>query len=221
MQTTLGAWRLTTLAGAAVIALCVSPSPSHATSFSAVCLVTPGTSDCLPGPSLIAGLTQGESFRLDLFMDGAIDVGDYSIDGITWPTATLSLVSIVDGGFLGACASEPCFQYDDSVAGIINFISFFDVGAPHSVTRLGKLAVLTFLPLLSGSVDIVFTGSAFVTDLETLDTLFAQTQGATLDITPSSSAVPEPATLLLLGSGVAGALARGVAFRKRGSGRQR
>jgi hypothetical protein len=198
------------LAGtAAFFALCLAPSTSQATSVSAVCLVSPGASACPSAPPTISGLTQGVDFSLNLFIEDAVNVSDFFIDGIGWPAATLSLVSIVDGGFLGACASPPCFQYDSSVAGAVSNISFFDFGPAHPATGSGSVAVLTFHPLVSGSVDLAFTGSILVTDLDdNLNTLFLAGQGATLDIAPAASEVPEPATILLLGSGIAGVLAR-------------
>lgn len=194
---------------AAFFALCLAPSTSQASSVSAVCLVSPGASSCPAAPPTISGLTQGVDFSLSLFMKDAVNVGDFFIDGITWPAASLSLVSIADGGFLGTCGSLPCFQYDSSVAGAVSNISFFDAGPPHPVTGSGSLAILTFHPLVTGSVSLAFTGSILVTDLDdNLNTLFFAGQGATLDIAPAASAVPEPATILLLGSGIVGVLAR-------------
>jgi PEP-CTERM motif len=201
-------WKFARLAGAAAFfAFCLAPSPSQATSLSAVCLVSPGTTDCPSGTPTISGLTKGVDFSLNLFIDDAADVGDFYIDGMTWPAAALSLVSIVDGGFLGTCVSStPCFQASNSVAGGVGPISFFDSDAPHSATGWGKLAILTFHPLLSGSASIAFTGSILVTDLDTFDTIESSVTGATVAIAPA--AVPEPATVLLVGSGIAAALAR-------------
>ena len=193
---------------AAFFALCLAPSTSQASSVSAVCLISPGAGDCPAAPPTISGLTQGVDFSLRLFMEDAVNVGDFFIDGIIWPAASLSLVSIVDGGFLGTCASPPCFQYDSSVAGAVSSISFFDFGPPHPVTGSGSLAILTFHPLVSGSVNLAVTGSILVTDLDdNLNTLFFAGQGAILNIAPAAE-VPEPATILLLGSGIAGVLAR-------------
>lgn len=205
-ETMFRALRFAQLAGgAAFFALCLAPSTSQATSVSAVCLVSPGASACPAGPPTISGLTQGVDFSLKLLIDGADNVGNFFIDGITWPSAALGLVSIVDGGFLGPCGDVPCFQHDAPVAGAVTNISFFDFGPPHPVSGSGSLAILTFHPFLSGSVDLAFKGSILVTGLDD-NTLEFAGQGATASIAPA--AVPEPSTILLVGSGIAGVFAR-------------
>lgn len=150
----------------------------------------------------------GSSFAVDVNISGALDVIAFQIDLLFDPTL-LASTGVSEGGFLpagGTTAFVP--GAIDNVGGAVS--STFDfllspVTPGGGVNGAGTLAVINFDALAAGTSALTIANVFLVDSSGIPISLFSISPGS-VTITAPVSAVPEPASMLLLAVGLMGVL---------------
>jgi len=144
-------------------------------------------------------LTTGVGNFFDVFVNisNVTDLFAYQFD-ISFDPTILSAVNVAEGSFLLSGGFTTSFfpGFIDNTAGSITFAAGSLIGAIPGVSGSGTLATLNFEGLTLGTSSVNLSNVIL------------------LDSSLSFMAVPEPATIILLGSGLVGGLAFGKRFRK-------
>ena len=155
-------------------------------------------------PSL-TNLTVGDSFTLDINIQGAVDLYAWQFDVNFALAGLLDAMAPVDGGFLSPGQTYGAGVVDNG-AGTITGI-FSALSGPTGVTGDGILASITFQAMLAGTATIV---AANITLLDSnLDSIFfdiGNAFSAIVNVTAPGDPgdpVPEPSGLALAGLALA------------------
>lgn len=155
-------------------------------------------------PSL-TNLTVGDSFTLDINIQGAVDLYAWQFDVNFALAGLLDAMAPVDGGFLSPGQTYGAGVVDNG-AGTITGI-FSALSGPTGVTGDGILASITFQAMLAGTATIV---AANITLLDSnLDSIFfdiGNAFSAIVNVTDPGDPgdpVPEPSGLALAGLALA------------------
>lgn len=149
----------------------------------------------------------GDTFSLGLFVDIA-DASDLyaAVLELSYDPAILSFTGASEGNFLkdfGGCSTLPCdtyFEVDDSISGIVFLYNTLLGPVSGAVSSApGSLATLDFLAIGEGISSIEFIFADLATSYGS--TITADNFNGEVNVT---AAIPEPATLILLGGGLAG-----------------
>jgi Cohesin domain/PEP-CTERM motif len=142
----------------------------------------------------------GSSFFLDVNITGVTDLFSFSFD-LSYDPALLAVNEVVEGGFLPS-AGGTFFSAGDPPAGG-SVTNIFDVllGAFPGVDGDGTLARINFTALAAG-VSTVSLSNLFMLD-STVSGISASTLDASVTASvPTASPIPEPGTMVLVGSGL-------------------
>jgi hypothetical protein len=151
-------------------------------------------------------VNQGDTFFLDINISGVTDLYGFQFDVLYDPTI-LTANETVDGGFLAGAQFIPG---DTSTPGNIGFTIGFLSGEVPGISGDGTLARVSFTAASGGSSLISLLDENLLLLDSGLFSIDVDTLGATVNVNSSSTApVPEPGTLMLVGSGLA------MAWRKR------
>lgn len=158
--------------------------------------VQPSTSTIYPG----------DTFNLSVGISDVTDLFAFQFD-IGFDPAILSAVSVTEGPFLPSGGSTFFVPGTiDNIAGSISFNADSLIGAISGVSGDGTLATLSFQALALG------TSPVDLSNVILLDSTFSDISFNTANA--SVNVVPEPATFILLGSGLLSGLALKKRFRK-------
>jgi general secretion pathway protein D len=156
--------------------------------------------------------TVGQSFTLNVNISGESDLYGYQFD-LGFNPAVLEATAVSEGTFLST-GGPTIFVPGaiDNVGGTIAANADILDGAVSGVSGSGNLLSVTFLAIGAGSSDVqvfnLFALNSFGLGLT------ETTSGSTVTVTAPATA-PEPGSWLLLGSGIAAALAASKASARR------
>jgi len=152
----------------------------------------------------VSNVSVGDPFSLNLYVD-IVDGSDLyaAVIELLYDPAILSFTGASEGNFLtdfGGCSTPPCttdFYYDGSISGSV-FLSntLFGLVSGATSSAPGSLATLDFLAIGEGTSIVEFSFADLATSYGSYIT--------DIDYFNGTVAVPEPATLILMGSGLAG-----------------
>lgn len=151
-------------------------------------------------PSIKTGVTVGNTVSLDIVVSNAVDLYAYEFD-LGFNPSVLAANTITEGSFLapgGATFFVP--GTISNGAGTISFTGNSLLTAINGVNGGGTLATVNFTATGSGSSPInLFNVTLLDSSLSGIDTTL---QGGSVRVAGGTTAVPEPATLLLIGTGL-------------------
>jgi hypothetical protein len=106
--------------------------------------------------------TVGQTFSLDVFISGAVDLYGYQFD-IGFDPTILSAVSVTEGPFLASAGTTSFFPgFIDNAGGTISFIADSLTGAIAGASGDGTLATISFSALATGTSSVgIFNVEAF------------------------------------------------------------
>ena len=142
----------------------------------------------------------GSSFFLDINITGVTDLFSFSFD-LSYDPALLAFNEIVEGGFLQSAGGTFFSAGDPPAAGSVTNIFDVLLGAVPGVDGDGTLARINFTALGAG------TSTVSLSNLFMLDSTISGISASTLDASvtasvPTASPIPEPGTMVLVGSGL-------------------
>ena len=160
------------------------------------------TVEILPLPKIAV---VGDIFSLDLSIANVSDLFDYQFD-VTFNPTILQANGISDGGFLTSGGGTSVFSGAfllmlDNTAGLVTILDSL-TGPVTGVTGSGVLARINFSALMPGE-SAIGLGNVILED-----SIGAPIDAETIDGRVQVNPIPEPMTLLLVGSGVAVGLRR-------------
>jgi general secretion pathway protein D len=146
-------------------------------------------------------VTAGQAFTVDVSISSVIDLFAFQFD-LGFDPTILSAAGIGEGGFLSGGGSTFFIPGTiDNTAGTIDFTANSLLGAISGVDGSGILATASFTGLAQGVSPInLFNVTLLDSSLSGID---VTTQAGSVNVAPGA-AVPEPSTLLLLGTGLIG-----------------
>src|SRR5262249_18865745 len=153
-------------------------------------------------------VTQGDSFTLDVSIAGAVDLYGFQFD-VEFNPLVLTATDVTEGPFLATGGSTLFFPGDfTTTPGLISFNGGSLTGLVPGVSGGGVLAHLSFTATQAGSSAITLSNGLFV-DSALVEIAAALVGGdVTINRSTQSPTVPEPATLMLVASGIAAAVRR-------------
>jgi general secretion pathway protein D len=178
-----------------------------------------------------SAVTQGDTFFVDILVAGASDLVAFQFDLAFNPAILSANDPVLEGTFLsdaGATAFFPGFV--DNTLGTISFVANALIGNDPGANGGGVLARVSFNAIGTGSATLSLTPGPFgslirdangdlVLDDDpvspffglfavTFDEQILPAEGSVTVAAPTAGEVPEPSTLLLIGSGLAAAVRR-------------
>lgn len=163
------------------------------------CLAVPAAATTLSITAAPASVKVGDTFVLDVVVTDANDLYGFQFD-IAFAAPVLQAREVVEGDFLAAGGAATSFfpGFIDDAAGTVSFAANTLLGPGGGASGEGVLARLSFQAIAPGQGSLLL-GNVVLLD-STLAELAAPTLvGGSINVT----AVPEPASAALLGSGLA------------------
>ena len=145
-------------------------------------------------PSATA-LTLGNPLTVDVNITGVTDLYAFQFD-IGFDPAVLSAASVTEGALFSSIGVFFSPGFIDNIGGTITFIGDSLSGPVPGVSTDGTLATITFDTIGVGSSSIDLANIVLLDS--NLADITATASGSTVDV--ASTSVPEPGSLLLLGS---------------------
>jgi general secretion pathway protein D len=149
--------------------------------------------------------TPGSSVSVNVGITGATDLYAYQFD-LAFTPAVLSLTSIAEGALLAAGGATFFVPgVIDNTAGTATGTANTLVGLVAGVSGSGTIATLLFMAGAAG-VGTISIANPILLDSNLAD-ITVQVTGGSITVQQTDGAVPEPATVMLVGSALAGVLA--------------
>jgi len=153
----------------------------------------------------VSAVDVGSFFDVFVDVSSVTDLYAFQFD-IGFNPAIISAISLTEGPFLPSGGTTLFFPgVIDNAAGTITFTADTLIGAIPGVSGSGSIADIQFQALALGTSPIGLS-NVLLLDSSLSDIAF-NTANASVDV--SSTAVPEPTTILLLGSGLIGLVGYG------------